>query len=643
MAFSGPTTAVDEEPVQKIPVKNKEVLQLSSYSPPLPAKFWQTVPFREIPGTIIKRLNIQALSDIISDKRSKLKDTEYIRGLKAIDFLSVGAPSYHRSELPPVYCENAKQTLIYGAQLTDTIVDWIKKGFAAGPFDSPPLKGFRVNPLMVIPRNGKARPVLNVSSPAGSSYNDNVNVHGLEKVHMSSPRNFSYSVLKAGRNAIMSKFDMKDAYKNVPCKLKDIRLQGFQWGGKYFAETAQIFGATPAVTNYDILGNTVATVAKVSCQIPSCLVHRQIDDVPVVAPATTTWCQDFTTAYKQVCDSVGIQLAEDCPNKDKAFKNSTFGKVLGMEFRTTDLTWKLPEDKKREYSNLVHEAIQSNELSVLSCQKLLGKLNFVCSLAPWAKSFLRPLQLHLTALEEGGQLSSPLSAEAKKDLYFWWAYLNKVDSFQPLAHSPEAPPLQYKCFTTDAAGWKADGSSLEVGLGGVGLNEEGIVIYASQVLWNSEEVLPFFDTCGKYMGNKTTTLEFTGILIPFLLCLDIMMNQHIVIQVDNIACHYAWERGYAREDNTASVLVRILLLLCARLACVVHVVHHPRESSWDSRVADRLSRARSTTRQDRALLDSFDLPPLPASFRSWMRSPTEDWNLPVTVLSDLLSHTFLPE
>ena len=82
---------------------------------------------------------------------------------------------------------------------------------------------------------------------------------------------------------------------------------------------------------------------------------------------------------------------------------------------------------------------------------------------------------------------------------------------------------------TDAAGWKADRSSLEVGLGGVGLDEEGIVIYASQVMWNSEKVLPFFDTCRKYMGNKTTTLEFTGILIPFLLCPDIMMNQHIVI------------------------------------------------------------------------------------------------------------------
>ena len=118
--------------------------------------------------------------------------------------------------------------------------------------------------------------------------------------------------------------------------------------------------------------------------------------------------------------------------------------------------------------------------------------------------------------------------------------------------------------------------------------------------------------------------------------------------MDNIACHYAWERaqrGYARDDNTASVLVTILLLLCARLACVVNVVHHPRESSWDSRVADRLSRVRSTTRQDRALLGSFNLPNLPLSFRSWMRAPTEDWNLPVqvTVLSDLLSNTILPQ
>ena len=59
---------------------------------------------------------------------------------------------------------------------------WVKKGFASGPFDSPPLACFRVNPLIAIEQHGKIRPVLNVSEPAGRSFNDNVNKKGVEKV-----------------------------------------------------------------------------------------------------------------------------------------------------------------------------------------------------------------------------------------------------------------------------------------------------------------------------------------------------------------------------------------------------------------------------------------------------------------------------
>ena len=53
---------------------------------------------------------------------------------------------------------------------------------------------------------------------------------------MSSTRKFGYSVAKAGRKARMSKFDLTDAYKNIPCKKEDLRLQGFFWLGKFFIE-----------------------------------------------------------------------------------------------------------------------------------------------------------------------------------------------------------------------------------------------------------------------------------------------------------------------------------------------------------------------------------------------------------------------
>ena len=419
----------------------------------------------------------------------------------------------------------------------------------------------------------------------------------------------------------------------VLCNIEDLRLQGFVWCGKYFAELSQIFGARSAVPNYDMLGNTVSALARAVSHIPKALVHRQLDDVPTVAPAFTNWCQQFTENYKEVCAIIGIQLAEECPDKDKAFCNSTNGKVLGINFNTKDLTWNLPEDKRLEYGNMIHEALSAAELSLDDSQKLVGKLTFVCSMAQWARTFLRPLQIFQTSLEESAMQSGLLPEEVRKDLKFWWAFITSQETLQvPIAHPTGAPTLQHKTFTTDAAGWKRDGSSLEVGMGCVGLDEKGEIIFANQTLWTPEAVISFFDGKGKYMGNKTTTLEFAGILVPFLQCPHMMTGNHIVVGVDNISCLYAWERGYSKDDNTASVLVRTLTMLCAKLSCVVHVVHVPRDTTWESKLVNRLSRQITTSQSDKALLASFSKRELPRPFKDWMMSPTEEWDLYLKII-----------
>jgi hypothetical protein len=72
----------------------------------------------------------------------------------------------------------------------------------------------------------------------------------------------------------MYKTDVRDAYKLVPAKIEDLRLQGFSFLEKYFCETRMAFGRKPSVSNYDIVGNTIFTLAKVECDIPSILVDR---------------------------------------------------------------------------------------------------------------------------------------------------------------------------------------------------------------------------------------------------------------------------------------------------------------------------------------------------------------------------------
>jgi hypothetical protein len=189
---------------------------------------------------------------------------------------------------------NSSITYKYGEAVTDNIATWIDKGFAAGPFDTPPYEEFRVNPLLAVVQPDKVRPVLNVSMPKGCSYNSNIDEHLLEKVKMLSAQQFGYALLKCGKNAAMSKFDLVTAYKQVPCKIEDIRLQGFMWCGKFFAKTRLVFGASNSVCNYNIVGETLKILALAESEIPSELVLRQVDDVPVVGREGSGWCENFS-------------------------------------------------------------------------------------------------------------------------------------------------------------------------------------------------------------------------------------------------------------------------------------------------------------------------------------------------------------
>ena len=80
----------------------------------------------------------------------------------------------------------------------------------------------------------KIRPVINLSFPEGLSFNDNVPKIRLRKVRMATARYISQLIRKCAGQAIISKFDHKNAYKLIPCRIQDIKYQAFRFLGKYF-------------------------------------------------------------------------------------------------------------------------------------------------------------------------------------------------------------------------------------------------------------------------------------------------------------------------------------------------------------------------------------------------------------------------
>ncbi len=312
------TPTIKDVKKAKVTVAKKcpEIPRLDRYDMDPGQDFWSKFPAGSLPEKAETGIIVDELEKLVDRCQDIITMTELERAYRSIESLREGAGACQKSQLPPVSCSNAKLTLIYGEEITDSIAVFVKKGYVAGPFDAPPLDGFRVNSLKAVDQGEKIRPVLNVSLPIGGSFNDNVDELGLEKVSMSTARKVSYSIMDAGKNAGLCKFDLVDAYKNVPAKIFDLRLQGFSWLGKYFVENRQIFGAKTAVSNYDRVGKTILLLSLCYADIPWALVHRTLDDVVAVAPEKMEWVDDFSQAYMNVCKTINVPLAQPCPRHE---------------------------------------------------------------------------------------------------------------------------------------------------------------------------------------------------------------------------------------------------------------------------------------------------------------------------------------
>ena len=375
----------------KVTSKWPDIPALRDYSVEPDQSFWAVFPSRPLPTSAETAINTDILSTKIEESKHLMTIHQYKRALKALDYLRNGAPACQKSDLPGCFVNNARNTLLHGQAVTENIATWIKEGYASGPFSDPPCENFRVNPLLVAVQPGKIRTILNVSSPDGDSYNSNVDDYETEKVRMASAKLFSECLLDCGVNANMSKYDLTAAYKQVPCKVQNLRLQGFKWLGKYFVETRQVFGAKTSVCNYDIVGETLKLLALLRSDIAPNLVLRQVDDVPCVSGESSNWCSDFSSVYESLCAELNVGLAPVCPINDKAFVNQKRGKVLGVMFDSTDLSWRLSDTKISKALNCIKMTLSVESVTLRDFQRLLGRINDISQMCSFLKIFIQPL------------------------------------------------------------------------------------------------------------------------------------------------------------------------------------------------------------------------------------------------------------
>ena len=167
----------------------------------------------------------------------------------------------------PTFSSNAKSAYIYGERVADSLAELIKDGLMVGPLDEEeiPWDDISVSSILVrLKPNGKARIIVNFSAPDNEdgpgSVNSGMNVEDFP-AKMSSTAKFVESLLRVGRNALISKSDWNAAYKHQFVRVEDLKLQFVKFLGKYFCELALIFGAISSPGIYDDLAKVVLALA----------------------------------------------------------------------------------------------------------------------------------------------------------------------------------------------------------------------------------------------------------------------------------------------------------------------------------------------------------------------------------------------
>lgn len=115
----------------------------------------------------------------------------------------------------------------------------------AGPFPSPPFPNLHVSSFGVIPKKGqpgKWRLIVDLSSPSGSSVNDGINPDEFA-MHYIKVDQIIRMVSKYGPGALMAKFDVEAAYRNIAVHPADRYLLGLKWRGSisWFSSSLSVF------------------------------------------------------------------------------------------------------------------------------------------------------------------------------------------------------------------------------------------------------------------------------------------------------------------------------------------------------------------------------------------------------------------
>lgn len=373
-------------------------------------------------------LNRQAWSTLLSQYPGDLPET--------IDnILQYGALTGYAGPFRYSISKNLKSVSLNTPVITDKITTDLKLRRIQEVQPQPP-GPFISSPLGLVPKpNNKWRPIQHLSYPPGESVNDSIHEEAAYFKYVAFERVLDM-VLKAGRNCIMLKRDMKDAFRMIPIAPQHQWLMGFNWQGKFYVERVFSFGLRTAPVIFNLFAEGWEWIVR--SYLYWLLIEHYLDDTMAAFPATSKHrLTQFKKDYSLLCKILGI-----LENHDKD-EEGTLIKFLGRLVDSTIFTVSIPQDKVNKVIFLTTEALKRGSMTLHKAQQLAGLLSFCSSAVQLGFVFCRRLWSFIASFKPSWHksLRKRIPASVQEDLQWWHSLFptfNGVrffdDSNRPIIH-----------------------------------------------------------------------------------------------------------------------------------------------------------------------------------------------------------------
>jgi hypothetical protein len=477
---------------------------------------------------------------------------------RILRYLDEGVPIFYDGPDVSRVCPNWQSCETFREAVKKTLVEDVALGRKSGPFAFPPLPNFVGSPLGAFckKRSGKIRVIHDLSWPPYHSVNAYIDPL-LCSVSYISVDTAVREVKLRGRYALMSKIDLKDAYKNIVVRPADWHHLGSTWVNdqgqtEYFVDHVLPFGLRSSAKLFDLFASGVEFCMYLNKCSNVC---HYLDDFYTCGRANTSECEENLRIMLETCTKLGMPV-----QSAKTVTPTTRLEFLGIIIDTTVMETQMSQERLDDIFDELRRWKDDFHGTKRELLSLLGKLVFLCRIVTPGRIFIRRL-FDLSKSVRCLQHKVRLSREAAADVAWWLAFCSRWNH-RSVFYEDDWSSSTTLFLATDASG---------TGIGGV---------YGTK--WFARLLTP---------GERSMSITFLELLAVVSACAcwgELWAGKKIHLHCDNAAVVFCVNSGNSKNAAVMS-LIRQLYFIAASCAFDIRLVHVPGAGNVGP---DLLSRAR---------------------------------------------------